>query len=120
MVNPTKDEAGRWKPALTPLSGPSSGRLSACGQWRFWGPELSERSLRFATLGRGGIDSHAVLNRTGAFRNLAGSPTAPSSRPASWSRRCRPIMENYGLFLDRLPAGRAGPATICPMRRPRP
>ena len=32
----------------------------------------------------------------------------------------QPIMENYGLFLDRLPAGRAGPATICAMRRPRP
>jgi hypothetical protein len=32
----------------------------------------------------------------------------------------RPIKENYGLFLDRLPAGHAGPATICSMRRPRP
>jgi hypothetical protein len=31
----------------------------------------------------------------------------------------QPIMQNYGLFLDRLPAGRAGPATIYSMRRPR-
>jgi hypothetical protein len=34
----------------TGLPGPSSGRLSACGRWRLWGPKLSERSLRFATL----------------------------------------------------------------------
>jgi hypothetical protein len=32
------------------LSASSGGRLSPCGQWRLWGPELSERSLRFATL----------------------------------------------------------------------
>jgi hypothetical protein len=34
----------------TALSGPRSGRLSPCGRWRLWGPELSERSLRLATL----------------------------------------------------------------------
>jgi hypothetical protein len=38
------------KPRPTGLSGPRSGRLSPCFRWRLWGPELSERSLRFATL----------------------------------------------------------------------
>jgi hypothetical protein len=38
------------KSSPTAVSGRSSGRLSACGRWRLWGPELSERSLRLATL----------------------------------------------------------------------
>ena len=38
------------KSSPTGVSGPLSGRLSACGKWRLWGPELSERSLRLATL----------------------------------------------------------------------
>jgi hypothetical protein len=38
------------KSSPTGVSGRPSGRLSACGRWRLWGPELSERSLRFATL----------------------------------------------------------------------
>ena len=42
--------ASTRKPALTPVSSPPGGRLSACGRWRLWGPELSERSLRFATI----------------------------------------------------------------------
>jgi hypothetical protein len=31
----------------------------------------------------------------------------------------QPFMEDHGIFMGRRPAGRAGPATICPMRRPR-
>ena len=37
-------------PATKSRPTPLSGRLSACGKWRLWGPELSERELRCATI----------------------------------------------------------------------
>jgi hypothetical protein len=61
----------------TALSDSPSGRLSACGGWRLWGPEFSKRSLRLATLNW----NEAIRRGTTDFAMPEPKPAPPIAAP---------------------------------------